>query len=224
MGWWKLNGNEDVIGDEVMDLIRHFIKKFSQAYQDDLSRKPTIDELQYALNLGLKINANDDVLAGFSEREICQIIIKTQKRPKRQKPKTGDFFYFKISANEFGFGRVISNIFVGLVVEIFKTTSKWPILETIKIEDSSFTPIIVDGYSLFELQSEGEWRILKNDPSYMPSDSLKKQLFVFGDTPDNLKCVDIFNNRKPISPENAQGLPSCVVYGNSHVIKLFHNP
>lgn len=219
MGWWEApEEHKTVLGDDVLDLVRHFLKDFSQNYQNALTRKPTLEELQYVLSLGLRVNVDDDILADFEEKEIKQVILKESKRSKRQKPKPGDIFCFRLDETQFGFGRIVSQIFIGLVVEIFDYFSKQPVFDYSRLGQRLIDPIIIDGFSLFERMLEGDWRIIGSISDYTPGEELQKFRFVFGDPV--LRAVDIFNNRNPISPKDAEGLPRCSLFGDFHVKEL----
>ena len=75
MGWWNAPEQPElVVGDAVLDSVRHFLKDFSREYQEDLSRKPTLQELEYVLNLAFKVNVDDDILANFEELEVKQVM------------------------------------------------------------------------------------------------------------------------------------------------------
>ena len=86
MGWWNAPENPEImVGDAVLDTVRHFLHDFSSEFQGDLSRKPILQELGYALNLAFKVNVDSDVVSGFDELEVKEIILETAKRKKRQK-------------------------------------------------------------------------------------------------------------------------------------------
>jgi len=59
-----------------------FLRDFSSEFQEDLSSKPTLQELGYALNLAFKVNVDSDVVSGFDELEVKEDLIKTAKRKK----------------------------------------------------------------------------------------------------------------------------------------------
>ncbi|HEX8611972.1 MAG TPA: hypothetical protein VF800_11855 [Telluria sp.] len=86
MGWWSAPDNPEVtVGDAVLDSVRHFLRDFSHEYQEDLSRKPTFKELEYALNLAFKVNVDSDILDGFEELEVKQVVLKTANDRKNIK-------------------------------------------------------------------------------------------------------------------------------------------
>lgn len=220
MGWWEAPENKDiVIGDTILDMIRHFLKDFSKEYQEDMSRKPTVEELQYALNLGFSVNADDEILSDFETKEIKQVIIKTAQRVKRQKPKPGDIFCFKLDDERFGFGRVVSKVSIGLVVEIFDYISNQSFLNYSKTQSIMFNPIIIDGFSLFERRTEGDWRIIGNTPDYEPKKDYEKLRFVYGQGRD-MTAADIYNNKMTISAEEAKKYPYYSPNGDYDVMKL----
>ncbi len=52
MGWWKVQGTNDVIGDLPLDTLGAAVGEVVRAYQAELERKPTVAEWQ-ALLLGV---------------------------------------------------------------------------------------------------------------------------------------------------------------------------
>lgn len=225
MGWWEAPDNQNIVlGDDVLDMVRHFLQDFSQTYQNDLQRKPSLEELQYVLNLGFHVNVDDDILIDFEEREIKQVILKEAKRPKRQKPKPGDIFCFRYDELQFGFGRVVSQVFIGLVVEIFDYLSNQPIFDYSKLGKWIIEPIIINGFLLFEQRAEGDWRIIGNTPDYKPSKELESCRFIYGDgIGGNFKAMDIYGNTESITSKEAEGLPICSPSRNHQVIEMVRN-
>ncbi len=57
MGWWNApNQTELIIGDIPLDRIGNLLKELQEIYLESLGRRPTIDEVQYMIELSLKIN------------------------------------------------------------------------------------------------------------------------------------------------------------------------
>jgi hypothetical protein len=204
MGWWSISDKENItIGDTVLDLARRFLIDFSQEYQEDLERKPTLAELQYALNLVLKVNLDDNILQNFEELEVKSVEIKTSKRPKRVKPTPGDIFAFKINEELFGFGRLVANVSIGMVAEIFHYFSKQPILDLSKTNEWVIQPLILDTYSLFERKIEGDWRIIGHLDDNNLDEKFKDIKFVYGMPPKQLMAVSIDDSEQPISQQES---------------------
>jgi hypothetical protein len=221
VGWWDVSKQPEIVaGDAVLDLVRRFLMDFSQEYQEDLSRKPTAAELEYVLNLSFRANLSDEILAGFDELEIKQVLLKTAKRPKRVKPRIGDIFAFRLAnKNLFGFGRLVASVSVGMVAEIFDYFSAQPFLDYSRIDHWLFPPIIVDQYTLFENRREGDWRIIDYSEGF---DRRKFQgiCFVYGEPPNGLKGVRIDDSEATITEAEARGLRSYSAMGDAAVQRL----
>ena len=207
MGWWNPSESSEIVtGDAVLDMVRHFLRDFSQAFQEDLARKPTLHELDYALNLAFKVNLDDEILAGFEELEAKQVIIKTAKRKKRQKVSPGDIFAYKLDDECFGFGRIVTNVSVGSIAEVFDYFSSQPIFDHSK-KKWLIPPVPIESYGLLEIGSIGDWRIIEHDPDFTPGDEFKSLLYVYGSPPNALTATNIYGNRSAISEKEAVGLP-----------------
>ncbi len=218
MGWWNTPENPEItVGDAVLDSARHFLKEFSREYQEDLSRKPTVQELEYVLNLAFRVNADDEILAGFEEQEVKQVVIKTAKRPKKQKVTPGDIFAFKLDDGRFGFGRIVSDVSIGAVAEIFDYFAEQPVFDYSKLGKWLVPPTTIDSYSLLEVGKDGHWRIIGHTPNYKPGDEFKNIRFVYGSAPNALKAVDVFDKEQPISADAAKAFPSYASRGDTNV-------
>ena len=95
MGWWNIPDQKDaVIGDAVLDSVRHFLKEFSHEYIEDLGRKPTLLELEYALSLAFKVNVDDEIASGMEELEIKQVVLKRLSGQSGLNPYRGIYLPF----------------------------------------------------------------------------------------------------------------------------------
>ncbi|RSZ58704.1 hypothetical protein HF313_08120 [Massilia atriviolacea] len=207
MGWWNAPENPELtVGDTVLDLTRRFLIDFSKEYQEDLSRKPTLLELEYALNLAFKVNVDDDVVSGFEELEVKQVNIKTAKRPKRQKAKPGDIFSYKRDDGRYGFGRIVTLVSVGAVAEFFDYTASQPVFDYSKINTWLIPPLTISTYALFEAQGEGEWRVIGHTADFAPDERHMGLRFSYGDPV--WMAVDIFDKEEPVSAAVAGRYPS----------------
>ncbi|NHQ88545.1 hypothetical protein HA050_20820 [Iodobacter sp. HSC-16F04] len=205
MGWWNIPDQKDaVIGDAVLDSIRHFLKEFSHEYIEDLGRKPTLLELEYALSLAFKVNVDDDIASGMEELEIKQVVLKTAKRPKRFKPVPGDLFAFRYDEQRYGFGRLISKLSMGMVAEIYDYFSAQPIFDPNYTDKWLISPVVLNPYGLFECRNEGEWLIIGKTPNYVIPNKFNDVFFVTG-TPGKLQAVRVNNSDFDISLEEATG-------------------
>lgn len=221
MGWWSVSEKPEMVtGDAVLDIIRHFLRDFSREFQEDLSRKPTLQELEYALNLAFRANLDDEIVVGFDELEVKQVSIKTAKRPKRIKVNPGDIFAYKLDNGRFGFGRVVRNVSIGSIAEIFDYFSDQPIFDHSKKKKWLIPPVPIDSYLLLEVKKMGDWRIIENDPNFVPGEEYASLRFVYGTPPNALMQTDIYENEKPISEKDAKGLPRYFGHNDFHIKQI----
>lgn len=213
MGWWSSPENPDVVvGDAVLDSVRHFLRDFSREFQEDLSRKPTLQELEYTLNLAFKVNVDSDILADFDELEVKQVILKTAKRPKKQKVQPGDIFSYKMNDGRFGFGRIVTLTSIGAFAEIFDHFAPQPVCDFSKLGKWLVPPVPIESYSLLEMRSIGDWRIIGHTVNFVPGPELKDLRYVYGSSQNSLYATDIYDKDEPISAADAKGLPEYVAY------------
>ena len=221
MGWWSAQGSTDVvIGDAVLDSVRHFLHDFSLAYQEDLSRRPSLQELEYALDLEFKANLDNDVLAGFDELEVKQVSIKTAKRRKRQKVTPGDIFSYRLDDGRFGFGRIVANVSIGAIAEIFDYFSRQPIFDHSKEKTWLVPPVPIESYSLLEVGDLGDWRIIEHQTDFVPGDEYATLRYVYGTPPFALTVTDIYENERDIDIREAEGLPKYAAYDDFNFKKM----
>lgn len=221
MGWWAIPGEPELMtGDAVLDSVRHFLRNFSRQFERDLSRKPTIEELRYTLNLAFKVDVDDDVLSKFEEMEVKQVNIATAKRKRRNIVAPGDIFAFKLDDGKFGFGRVVTKVSIGAVAEIFDYFSERPIFDHSMEERWIVPPIPIDSYSLLEVGDVGDWRIIESHPGFVPSKKLDGLRYVYGISPNALVVTDIYENESKTSVENACGVPKFFAYDDYDLKEL----
>jgi Immunity protein 26 len=107
MGWFKPDESKElVVGDGGIDAVLEMLAAASREYEQDLGRKPTLDELLKTVEMVLMGNA-DRFLGGMEESEIVEVRAKTKKRAKKQKYVDGDFFSLPLPDARLGFGRVL---------------------------------------------------------------------------------------------------------------------
>lgn len=202
MGWWSAPENPDlIVGDAVLDSVRHLLRDVSRAYQADLSRKPTLQELQYAVSLAFKVNLDDHAVSGIEELDVRQVTIKTARRPKRQKARPGDIFAFKLDDGRWGFGRIVSKMTVGALAEFFDYTASQPVFDYSRIDTWLIPPITIGSHMLFEARIEGDWRIIGHTPGFAPDERYQDLRFVYGDP--HWMAVGLSDITEPVSAEVA---------------------
>ncbi|AJJ06843.1 immunity 26/phosphotriesterase HocA family protein [Yersinia pseudotuberculosis] len=136
--------------------------------------------------------------------------------------KPGDIFCFRLDGEKYCFGRIISEMSVGHVAEIFDFISSLPEVTEGDISHSlRLTELIVlDTYTLFDkkIEPEGDWRIIGHQDSYTPT-NVENTYFTYG-IGNSCKKVDIFNNEVPITESEARKIPELVPLRDVHIKEL----
>lgn len=99
--------NDTFYNDELLDLAFHFLMDFSNIYQKEVGRKPTVEELEYSLTTSFVANANDTFLSDFKERKIESVKFKIGKRKKRMKYEVGDICAIPLQCGGYVFSRIL---------------------------------------------------------------------------------------------------------------------
>ncbi len=221
MGWWNAPDKPELtVGDAVLDLTRHFLTDFSRGYQEGVSRKPTLAELEYALNLAVKVNAGSDLFDGLDALEVRQVALTTAKRRRRQTVSAGDIFAFRLDDSRYGFGRIVTDTSMGAVAEFFDYIAGQPILDYSKTGNWLIAPTTIDSFSLLEARKDGDWRIIGHTPGYQPDARFSALRFVYGTPPHYLKAVDIHGKEQPVSAKAAKALPALAARGDVNIKTL----
>ena len=107
MGWFVTDIENVLYSDETLDLAYNFLQEFSNSYQNDLKRKPTVEELEYLLRLSLRANLDEDILADFEEKKLEDLKFKIGKRKKKLKYAVGDMCTIPLKCGGFAFARIL---------------------------------------------------------------------------------------------------------------------
>lgn len=80
MGWWETEymNTQLIIGDEPLDITNDMINKIVACYQNDLQRKPLLEEILAVTQFTLKFHLEDYVSNG-GDKELVEIRAKTKK-------------------------------------------------------------------------------------------------------------------------------------------------
>lgn len=134
--------------------------------------------------------------------------------------KPGDIFCLKFDESNYYFGRVISKIITGHVVEIFDFVATTPELTEEDISKRIISPIVIDTYTLFDTKKEkgSDWRIIGHQNDYVP-ENVDDVYFVYG-VGDSCKKVDVFDNEYNISEKDADSYPRLTPHGDHQVKSL----
>ena len=159
MGWFHAgeSGEELIIGDGTLDAVDDMIHTVCKEYQEDLNRKPSLNEMIKSIEITLIASA-DRFFSGCEELEITEIKAKTKRRKKKQSYQDGDFFAIPLSNKKFAFGRVLDapNFTFGFL-DLISTR----IVPPPKLQGYSYRCIIIcaeDGISSWR------WKVIGNIP------------------------------------------------------------
>ena len=221
MGWWEIPEKENfVVGDDVLDITSNYLKEISASYQGAMNRKPTIEELEYILNLTLKTTLGIDIFNDFEEKEVKSVSIKTGKCPKKYKIKSGDIFSFKINDGRYCFGRIINDTTNGTFIEIFDYISDKPVLDYTKMEGWLLDPLVANLLDSLENPKNKDWQIIGNTPDYEPSEKIKNLRFRYGDGAGGKYFVkDVFQNRTEMLIKDSKHLPESTMLFDIEILR-----
>lgn len=133
-----------------------------------------------------------------------------------KKPKTmlrfvkpGDIFCFKLDAERYCFGRIITLMTIGHLSEIFDVINTHPRITEQEINEAKLiiNPLILDTYSLFDkkIESGSDWRIIGRQENYIPKD-YSDIYFAFG-IGDSCKKKNYLGDVIDISESEWEKLP-----------------
>ena len=151
-----------------------------------------------------------------------RILPNDKKRQVRQKLKVGSIFSVDLHNGKFAFGRCITKLSIGHLVEIFDYLSSHIELDSSKTQKRLFDPIIIDSYSLFSTKKkEGNWHIIEQQDTYIPTqvDHLK---YTYG-TGNERYLTDIWGNKTIISKEASLKYPVYSPKGDLDVIEMIES-
>jgi hypothetical protein len=165
MGWWVMESNTEfelVLGDDPLEIADEMLTRMSQVYQEDLQRKPRLEEVLKALEFSIAVVA-DRYLLDFEERELVEIRARTRKRRKRQAYAVGDYFAVPLGPKQYGFGRIIDDHpKYGILIVLFDVVSTRKLRqEELKNKPGLFPPIYA---GMDEAWTEWRWKVIKGTP------------------------------------------------------------
>jgi hypothetical protein len=196
MGWWiSPPDSANQVGDGALDAAHDFLQRFTALYQDELGRKPTVEELEAVLSLVLRGWADPSTVQNFDEREVTSVAVKTAKRKKRLPYQLGDVFAIPLSEGRYAFGRIYNLDPNWNLVEIFAHVGTGPYYSPeIAKSGRLIPPITVSPREVFE---NGLWKIVYSDPAFVPAD-IDSLRYATG-LPGMYKLVKV-NQLKPLGP------------------------
>ncbi|GLO31806.1 hypothetical protein PPUN12996_38640 [Pseudomonas putida] len=217
MGWWSAPGHDEiVVGDIPLDLVGKLLEELQVLYIESLGRRPKLEEIRYLIELSIKVNG-PSLFCGEDLKSHSEDV--GMGKGKTKKYTAGDVLSFKIADGLYGFARLIKQIELGYVSEIFAETSSSPREELGKLQTIKQFPVILDTFSLLEM-GEGEWEVVGH-LELGEDDRVEGLRFVFGTPPYDLKSIDVNENEKKISEQEAMGLFPYEQMGDEDVKELF---
>lgn len=217
MGWFDTETDGIMYSDETLDLVFNFLKEFSLAYQNDLKRKPSVEELQYILSLSFRVNADSDFISDFDEKRIEDVKFKIGRRKKKIKYEVGDMCAIPLPSGGYAFARIM-----------ILTPPSWYLGEVFAYfsEDKVYRPEIEESGQLFTPMfitpnDYNTWNsiVIDKNPDYK-SPLHDKLLYYYG-IPGNYKLVKIGENKGVhISDEEVVQYQKKVFYHPLDTIKI----
>ena len=89
-----------MINDQTLDLVFEFLTSYSQYFQKNLQRKPTIEELQRVLNASFAVNIDETLFSACEEKVVSEVKFKIGKRKKQRKYTVGGIGAIRLKAGE----------------------------------------------------------------------------------------------------------------------------
>lgn len=136
--------------------------------------------------------------------------------------KPGDIFCFELNEHKYCFGRVISKILTGHIVEIFDFTLSSPDVTESDINKAKriFLPVVIDTYGLFDRKGypDSDWRIIGHHNNYHPED-IDNVYFTYG-VGNACKKVNVFDEEESISEREAELYPRLSPHSDYHIKQL----
>jgi hypothetical protein len=162
MGWWskEKNGKELDIGDVPLDAINSALKKVAKSYKGSLKRKPTPEELTELLESSIRV-LEEDLFDDMEERELDSVTIKIRQRPKRPRPKAGDYFAIPLPSGGYGYGRVMKITLRRILwMRLLDVQSK----KLVSLDDVQGKKVLIDLDTRTQKIDSVEWPIIGHVP------------------------------------------------------------
>jgi hypothetical protein len=184
MGWEPLDlkhpETQEIIGDKPFDQMADAIERIASIYQDEIGRKPTVNELVTTFRKALATRI-DEVAQEGEDHELSSITFRLKKIPKRQQYRLGDILKGKLADGENVYGRLFE-IDPGVGPKIGVYDSKG--IDPRNIKGILNKPLIVKIIPIHRelLQDRSEWLVIGNQPISDVDDKLPRgPLIICGD-------------------------------------------
>jgi hypothetical protein len=159
MGWWKEAGTrpEVELGDEPLDLVHEAVAAVSRAYQEDLGRKPTLEEFRRALVQALGGDPGR-FFADMEEHVVGEVAFRLKKISKRQPFAVGNYFAIPLDG-KFWYGRIVHRGAGDHLVEIYRVETV-RLLTMTELLDRKREVVLNKHIFSIPAFTRGRWRIL----------------------------------------------------------------
>jgi hypothetical protein len=127
MGWWEeqAKGQTVELGDEPLDLLRHAVESVARVYQEEVGRKPTLEEFRRSLLPALQGDPGQ-FFADMDSKVVGDIVFRFRKVPKRQPFAVGDYFTIPLQGKYY-YGRILLCWAAGTLVEVYSLKTDRPL-------------------------------------------------------------------------------------------------
>jgi len=106
-----------------------------------------------------------------------------KENKSRERFKPGDVFYLELPDGRYAFGRCISKVSIGHIVEIFNYFSDKPVFDLGLTNERLFRPIPLDSWSVLRCNKrDGNWKVIGHDADFVPT-NMEDALYVYGTGP-----------------------------------------
>ena len=159
MGWWseEKGRHEIIMGDGPLDIAHEMLLRIMQDYENDLERKPTLDELIRTIEIAV-ISAQDALFTGSEQKRITHITAKTEKRVAVWDFAEGDYLAVLLQVGGYAFLRIKAVFRNGdLLVELLDVYVQ-SILDTERLATAHMLQEYLTDSAAFEA---GQWQIIK---------------------------------------------------------------
>jgi len=140
---------------------------------------------------------------------------------QKEKFKVGDIFCLEMQNGEFAFGRCLSKVSIGHMVEIFDYFSTEPKFKPSAVIERLFHPIVIDSWSVLRRRKsyrEGNWNVIGFDEEFSPNPD-EDTFFTYGTGPTRKK-VNIFDKEWDISLEESLKYPYYSPRSNGALLEM----
>lgn len=205
MGWWEVEVSDKklIVGDEPLDFAYDMLEKIVHIYQEDVERKPTLEEVLMTVEMALRHHL-DNYLSGCENKDLVRIQAKTRKQPKRQSYNAGDIFAVPLEEFGYGFGKILQVETPEILVGFFGVYSDQLLTPQQLKEYPYICKIFCGDLGLINWA----WKIIGSAPLSVEETQVPDFYWIDALNPDNIEIVKAgqWDNRVKASREDIKGL------------------